>query len=130
MVSSGVMKKMPTLEMRESEFVDVVDTNLNGVFRANQIFGRQMIKQKAGSIINIASIGGSAKGSVRKDGGARWGGALLGLGCCKLCDWGNARGRRRPARPRALVAARDSCRSVAVASLFHVGTARSTTFPK
>ncbi|MGH9672979.1 MAG: SDR family oxidoreductase, partial [Bryobacteraceae bacterium] len=30
--------------------------NLNGSFRANQVFGRQMIAQGAGSIINIASM--------------------------------------------------------------------------
>ncbi len=37
----------------------VIDINLNGTFRANQVFGRQMIAQERGAIINIASVAGS-----------------------------------------------------------------------
>ena len=36
----------------------VMETNLNGVFLFSQIAGRAMIRQKGGSIINIASIMG------------------------------------------------------------------------
>ncbi len=55
-VSSGVLCKAPSVEMSEENLVRVVDINLNGTFRANQVFGRQMIAQKGGTIINIASV--------------------------------------------------------------------------
>jgi NAD(P)-dependent dehydrogenase (short-subunit alcohol dehydrogenase family) len=55
-VTSGLLKKMPTADLTEEDFVRVVDTNLNGTFRANQIFGRQMIKQQRGAIVNTGSL--------------------------------------------------------------------------
>lgn len=56
-VSSGTTCKIPSAEMKEEDFLRVIDTNLNGTFRANQVFGRQMIVQNGGAIINIASVG-------------------------------------------------------------------------
>ncbi|MDX1982101.1 MAG: SDR family oxidoreductase [Bryobacteraceae bacterium] len=56
MVTSGVLKKGPTADMTDEDWERVVDINLNGSFRANQVFGRQMIAQKAGSIINTCSL--------------------------------------------------------------------------
>ncbi len=55
-MTSGALKKLPTAEFPEDEWIRIVDINLNGTFRANQIFGRQMIKQQRGSIINTASL--------------------------------------------------------------------------
>jgi len=55
-VTSGALLKMASVDISDDEFARVVDTNLNGSFRANQIFGRQMIGQRSGSIINIASM--------------------------------------------------------------------------
>lgn len=55
-VTSGVLQKHPTAEFTDTDWNRVVDTNLNGTFRSNQIFGRQMIEQKSGSIINTASL--------------------------------------------------------------------------
>jgi NAD(P)-dependent dehydrogenase (short-subunit alcohol dehydrogenase family) len=55
-VTSGALKKAPTAELTEEDWCRVVDINLNGTFRANQIFGRQMLKQKRGSIINTCSM--------------------------------------------------------------------------
>jgi NAD(P)-dependent dehydrogenase (short-subunit alcohol dehydrogenase family) len=56
MVTSGALKKIPSVELSEEDWTRVVDINLNGSFRANQIFGRQMLKQKRGSIINTCSM--------------------------------------------------------------------------
>ena len=56
MVTSGALKKMPTLDVPEEDWSRIIDVNLNGTFRANQIFGRQMIKQQRGSIINTCSM--------------------------------------------------------------------------
>src|SRR4029077_4206753 len=55
-VTSGLLKKMPTVDVPDEDWTRIVDTNLNGTFRANQIFGRQMIKQQGGSIINTGSL--------------------------------------------------------------------------
>jgi NAD(P)-dependent dehydrogenase (short-subunit alcohol dehydrogenase family) len=56
MVTSGALKKAPSADLEESEFIRVVDANLNGSFRANQIFGRVMLAQGSGSIINTCSM--------------------------------------------------------------------------
>lgn len=56
MVASGALKKVPTVDLTEDDWDRVLDINLSGTFRANQIFGRQMIRQKRGSIINTCSM--------------------------------------------------------------------------
>jgi NAD(P)-dependent dehydrogenase (short-subunit alcohol dehydrogenase family) len=56
MVTSGALKKIPSVELTDEDWERVVDINLNGTFRANQIFGRQMLKQGKGSIINTCSM--------------------------------------------------------------------------
>jgi len=56
MVTSGALKKIPTAELSDEDWERVVDINLNGSFRANQVFGRQMLKQQRGSIINTCSM--------------------------------------------------------------------------
>jgi len=54
---AGRTKKAPTLDFGEKDWNDIFDTNLTGMLRACQIFGRHMIERKHGRIINIASIG-------------------------------------------------------------------------
>ena len=56
MVTSGALKKAPSIELTDEDWERVVDINLNGTFRANQIFGRQMLKQGKGTIINTCSM--------------------------------------------------------------------------
>jgi NAD(P)-dependent dehydrogenase (short-subunit alcohol dehydrogenase family) len=53
---AGRTKRTPTLDVPESEWNAILDTNLNGTVRACQIFGRHMIERRYGRIINIASI--------------------------------------------------------------------------
>jgi NAD(P)-dependent dehydrogenase (short-subunit alcohol dehydrogenase family) len=55
-VTSGTLKKAPTADYPEEDWMRIIDINLNGTFRANQIFGRQMIKQQSGCIINTCSL--------------------------------------------------------------------------
>jgi NAD(P)-dependent dehydrogenase (short-subunit alcohol dehydrogenase family) len=52
--SWGAMPEEMTLE----QWQKVIDVNLTGCFLFAQAAGRQMLKQKSGSIINIASIAG------------------------------------------------------------------------
>ncbi|HKT23058.1 MAG TPA: glucose 1-dehydrogenase [Terriglobales bacterium] len=54
--SAGKTKRTPTIDVPESEWNDIMETNLTGVLRACQIFGRHMIERKYGRIINIASL--------------------------------------------------------------------------
>lgn len=54
--SAGRTKRTPTLDVPESEWNDIMETNLTGVLRACQIFGRHMIERRYGRIVNIASL--------------------------------------------------------------------------
>jgi len=56
MVAAGVFHRGPSADVAEEEWTRVIDANLNGTFRANQIFGRQMLTQQSGSIINTCSM--------------------------------------------------------------------------
>lgn len=56
LVTAGMIKKQPSIDVSEEDWVRIIDVNLNGSFRANQIFGRQMLEQKSGVIINTASL--------------------------------------------------------------------------
>lgn len=54
--SAGRTKRLPTLELTEAEWTEILETNLTGVLRACQIFGRHMVARRYGRIINIASL--------------------------------------------------------------------------
>lgn len=54
--SAGRIQRAPTIEVDESEWNAIMDTNLTGTLRACQIFGRHMIDRDYGRIINIASL--------------------------------------------------------------------------
>ncbi len=53
---AGKIKRIPTLDMPESDWADILDTNLTGTLRACQIFGRHMLERCSGRIINIGSL--------------------------------------------------------------------------
>ncbi len=53
---AGKTKRLPTMEFGEKDWNDIVETNLTGTLRACQVFGRPMIEQGYGRIINIASL--------------------------------------------------------------------------
>jgi len=54
--SAGRTKRAPTVEFSETDWNDILDTNLTGTLRACQVFGRHMIERGYGRIINIASL--------------------------------------------------------------------------
>jgi NAD(P)-dependent dehydrogenase (short-subunit alcohol dehydrogenase family) len=56
--SAGTAFRSPAEDFPEDRFDAVVALNLKGTFLACQRFGRQMLEQGSGSIVNIASIGG------------------------------------------------------------------------
>jgi len=53
---AGRTKRMPTLDFPETEWNSILDTNLNGMFRACKVFGRPMLERGYGRIVNIGSI--------------------------------------------------------------------------
>ena len=54
--SAGRTKRAPTLTLTESDWNDIMDTNLTGALRACQVFGGHMLERHYGRIINIASL--------------------------------------------------------------------------
>ncbi len=54
--SAGRTKRAPTLDFAEEDWNDILETNLTGTLRACQVFGRQMLENGYGRIINIASL--------------------------------------------------------------------------
>jgi NAD(P)-dependent dehydrogenase (short-subunit alcohol dehydrogenase family) len=55
--SAGRTKRAPTIDFSEQDWNEILETNLTGILRACQIFGRHMAERRYGRIINIASIG-------------------------------------------------------------------------
>lgn len=56
--NAGITKDNLLMRMKEDEFDQVIDTNLKGVFVCMKAVTRQMMRQRSGRIINIASIVG------------------------------------------------------------------------
>jgi NAD(P)-dependent dehydrogenase (short-subunit alcohol dehydrogenase family) len=54
--AAGITKRVPTLDCSEDLWRSIMDVNLNGTFRACQIFGRGLLENGYGRIINIASL--------------------------------------------------------------------------
>ena len=56
--NAGITKDGLLMKMSEEDFDAVISTNLKGVFNCIKHISRQMLKQKAGRIINISSVSG------------------------------------------------------------------------
>jgi NAD(P)-dependent dehydrogenase (short-subunit alcohol dehydrogenase family) len=54
--SQGRIKRTPTLDVSEEELVGILDTNLVGTLRACQVFGRHMLSNGYGRIVNLGSL--------------------------------------------------------------------------
>lgn len=58
--NAGITKDNLLMRMKEDEWDSVIDTNLKGVFLCTKAVSRQMMKQRAGRIVNLASVVGIA----------------------------------------------------------------------
>ena len=58
--NAGITRDGLLMKMSEEDFDAVMDTNLKGAFNCMKHVSRQMIKQKAGRIINMSSVSGVA----------------------------------------------------------------------
>ena len=54
--NAGACVHRPALEVSAEEWTSVLDVNVNGVWHCAQAFGRRMVEQGHGNIINIGSI--------------------------------------------------------------------------
>ena len=57
--NAGITRDNLLMRMKESEWDDIMDTNLKSVFRMSQIVLKGMMKARYGRIISIASVVGS-----------------------------------------------------------------------
>ncbi len=56
--NAGITRDNLLMKMSEEEFDAVIDTNLKGTFHTMRFVSRQMLKQRSGRIINMASVVG------------------------------------------------------------------------
>jgi len=56
--NAGITRDNLLMKMSEEDFDAVIQTNLKGVFNCTRHIARQMLKQKSGRIINLASVVG------------------------------------------------------------------------
>jgi len=54
--AAGITVRRPTLEVSDSEWNVIMNTNLTGMLRTCRAFGRHMIEKRYGRIINVGSL--------------------------------------------------------------------------
>jgi len=54
--NAGIIRRSSAAEFSMKDWTDVIEINLNAVFRLSQLAGRHMLKQDRGKIVNIASL--------------------------------------------------------------------------
>ncbi|MBI4153949.1 glucose 1-dehydrogenase [Candidatus Woesearchaeota archaeon] len=85
--NAGILKMCPAEDMLEKDWDAVIQTNLKGQFLFGQAVGKQMIQQKSGSIINIASIAGQFGFPLASSYDCSKGGVIL-LTKALAAEWG------------------------------------------
>ena len=56
--NAGITKDQIFLRMKDEDWDEVIETNLNGLFRVTKAFIKPMVKNKFGRVINISSVAG------------------------------------------------------------------------
>ena len=56
--NAGITKDQLFLRMKDEDWDDVIETNLNGLFRVTKALIKPMVKNKFGRVINISSVAG------------------------------------------------------------------------
>ena len=54
--AAGTTKRVPSLEMTDEDWHRIMDTNVTGMMRSCQVFGREMVARRSGRIIGIGSL--------------------------------------------------------------------------
>lgn len=76
--NAGVVRDNLVTFMKDDEWQDVLDTSLKGAFHCIKVIGREMVRRKAGRIINVSSDAGLMGDMMRANYAAAKAG-LLGL---------------------------------------------------
>lgn len=84
--NAGTIRRAPAHEHSDDDWNAVIDTNLNGVFRFCREAGKVMLQQKAGKIVNIASLL-SFSGGITVPGYAASKGAVMQLTKALANEW-------------------------------------------
>ena len=56
--NAGITKDQLFLRMKDKDWDEVIETNLNGLFKVTKAFIKPMVKNKFGRVINISSVAG------------------------------------------------------------------------
>lgn len=54
--NAGTIRRAPAVDYSDEDWLAVIETNLNGLFRLSREVGKHMVEQRQGKIINIASL--------------------------------------------------------------------------
>ena len=84
--NAAVFFAAPAVDLTEDDWDKNIDVNLKGVFLCCQAVGRQMIKQKYGKIVNIASVSGH-RGEPGQAGYAPSKAGVIGLTKLLAMEW-------------------------------------------
>ncbi len=57
--SAGIARITAALDTPDAEWREVIDVNLNGTFWCARAFGRAMVEQRGGAIVNLGSMSGT-----------------------------------------------------------------------
>jgi 2-deoxy-D-gluconate 3-dehydrogenase len=84
--NAGIIRRAPASEFSIEDWTDVIDVNLNALFRLCQLAGRRMLARKSGKIVNIASLL-SFQGGIRVPAYAAAKGAVAQLTKALANEW-------------------------------------------
>merc|ERR1719243_437919 len=76
--NAGITRDTLVMRMKEDQWNDVIQTNLNGVFFASQAASKVMMKKREGRIINIAAVVGKI-GNIGQANYAAAKGGVIGM---------------------------------------------------
>jgi 2-deoxy-D-gluconate 3-dehydrogenase len=84
--NAGIIRRAPASEYPSQDWADVIEVNLNAVFRLCQLAGRHMLARKSGKIVNTASLL-SFQGGIRVPAYAAAKGAVAQLTKALANEW-------------------------------------------
>ena len=87
--NAGIHRRATPVDFADQDIDDVIAVNMRGAFYMAGAVGKQMVRQRSGSIINLSALGGGLAGLGR--GGSVYGmtkGAIVALTRDLAAEWG------------------------------------------